>query len=245
MAEEKRVPAHVAIILDGNGRWAKAKGMPRNYGHLQGAKAVEDILVDARDLGIKSLTVYAFSTENWNRDKSEIDYLMGIYERWLDIDLKTALKEEIRIIHLGRKDRLNESLRKKLEEAEEKTKHFTKFYLGVALDYGGRDELLRATQQVLSSKFSRHEVGIRDSEESGKILSESDFEQFLDTKDFPYPDPDLIIRTSGEMRTSGFMSWQSAYSEYMFPPIHLPDFTVDELKKCIDEYNQRQRRFGR
>ncbi|MBP6044865.1 MAG: polyprenyl diphosphate synthase [Microgenomates group bacterium] len=236
---------HIAIIPDGNRRWAKLNGLPTIEGHRRGFEMIQKLAKYLRSINVRILTVWAFSTENWNRDKSEIDYLMGIYERWLDIDLKTALKEEIRIIHLGRKDRLNESLRKKLEEAEEKTKHFTKFYLGVALDYGGRDELLRATQQVLSSKFSRHEVGIRDSEESGKILSESDFEQFLDTKDFPYPDPDLIIRTSGEMRTSGFMSWQSAYSEYMFPPIHLPDFTVDELKKCIDEYNQRQRRFGR
>ena len=236
---------HIAIIPDGNRRWAKLNGLPTIEGHRRGFEMIQKLAKYLRSINVRILTVWAFSTENWNRDKSEIDYLMGIYERWIDIDLKTALKEEIRIIHLGRKDRLNESLRKKLEEAEEKTKHFTKFYLGVALDYGGRDELLRATQQVLSSKFSRHEVGIRDSEESGKILSESDFEQFLDTKDFPYPDPDLIIRTSGEMRTSGFMSWQSAYSEYMFPPIHLPDFTVDELKKCIDEYNQRQRRFGR
>lgn len=236
---------HIAIIPDGNRRWAKLNGLPTIEGHRRGFEMIQKLAKYLRSINVRILTVWAFSTENWNRDKSEIDYLMGIYERWLDIDLKTALKEEIRIIHLGRKDRLNESLRKKLEEAEEKTKHFTKFYLGVALDYGGRDELLRATQQVLSSKFSLHEVGIHDSEESGKILSESDFEQFLDTKDFPYPDPDLIIRTSGEMRTSGFMSWQSAYSEYMFPPIHLPDFTVDELKKCIDEYNQRQRRFGR
>ena len=236
---------HIAIIPDGNRRWAKLNGLPTIEGHRRGFEMIQKLAKYLRSINVRILTVWAFSTEIWNSDKREIDYLMGIYERWLDIDLKTALKEEIRIIHLGRKDRLNESLRKKLEEAEEKTKHFTKFYLGVALDYGGRDELLRATQQVLSSKFSRHEVGIRDSEESGKILSESDFEQFLDTKDFPYPDPDLIIRTSGEMRTSGFMSWQSAYSEYMFPPIHLPDFTVDELKKCIDEYNQRQRRFGR
>ena len=207
------------------------KGLPSIEGHRRGFDMIQNLAKYLRSIDVRILTVWAFSTENWNRDKKEIDYLMGIYERWLDIDLKTALKEEIRIIHLGRKDRLNGSLRKKLEDAEEKTKHFTKFYLGVALDYGGRDELLRATQQVLSSKF--------------KVQSESDFEKFLDTKDFPYPNPDLIIRTSGEQRTSGFMSWQSAYSEYIFPPVHLPDFNVDELKKCIEEYHHRKRRFGR
>lgn len=222
---------HVAIIPDGNRRWAKQKGLPTIEGHRRGFEMIQKLAKYLRSIEVRILTVWAFSTENWTRDKAEVDYLMGIYERWLDIDLKTALKEEIRIIHLGRKDRLKDSLRKKLEEAEEKTKHFTKFYLGVALDYGGRDELLRATQKVLSSQF--------------EVQSEDDIKQFLDTKDFPYPDPDLIIRTSGEQRTSGFMSWQSAYSEYMFPPIHLPDFTVDELKKCIDEYHQRQRRFGK
>lgn len=222
---------HIAIIPDGNRRWAKQKGLPTIEGHRRGFEMIQKLAKYLRSIEVRILTVWAFSTENWTREKAEVDYLMGIYERWLDIDLKTALKEEIRIIHLGRKDRLNESLRKKLEEAEEKTKHFTKFYLGVALDYGGRDELLRATQKVLSSRV--------------EVQSEDDIKQFLDTKDFPHPEPDLIIRTSGEQRTSGFMSWQSAYSEYMFPPIHLPDFTVDELKKCIDEYHQRQRRFGK
>lgn len=222
---------HVAIIPDGNRRWAKQKGLPTIEGHRRGFEMIQKLAKYLRSIEVRILTVWAFSTENWTREKAEVDYLMGIYERWLDIDLKTALKEEIRIIHLGRKDRLKESLRKKLDEAEEKTKHFTKFYLGVALDYGGRDELLRATQKVLNSQFDVH--------------SEDDLKQFLDTKDFPHPDPDLIIRTSGEQRTSGFMSWQSAYSEYMFPPIHLPDFTVEELKKCIEEYQQRQRRFGK
>ncbi len=231
MSNQLKALNHVAIIPDGNRRWAMQKGLPSIEGHRRGFDMIQNLAKYLRSIDVRILTVWAFSTENWNRDKKEIDYLMGIYERWLDIDLKTALKEEIRIIHLGRKDRLNGSLRKKLEDAEEKTKHFTKFYLGVALDYGGRDELLRATQQVLSSKF--------------KVQSESDFEKFLDTKDFPYPNPDLIIRTSGEQRTSGFMSWQSAYSEYIFPPVHLPDFNVDELKKCIEEYHHRKRRFGR
>lgn len=222
---------HVAIIPDGNRRWAKEKGLPTIEGHRKGFETIQKLAKYLRSIGVNTLTVWAFSTENWNRDKKEIDYLMGIYERWLDIDLKTALKEQIRIIHLGRKDRINESLRNKLADAEEKTKHFTKFYLGVALDYGGRDELLRATRKLQVTGY--------------KLQDENDFNRFLDTKDFPYPNPDLIIRTSGEQRTSGFMVWQSAYSEYIFPKVHLPDFSVVELKKCLDEYNHRQRRFGR
>lgn len=222
---------HVAIIPDGNRRWAKEKGLPSIEGHRKGFEMIQKLAKYLRSIDVNTLTVWAFSTENWNRDKKEIDYLMGIYERWLDIDLKTALKEQIRIIHLGRKDRINESLRNKLAEAEEKTKHFTKFHLGVALDYGGRDEVIRATERLQAT--------------GSKIQVENDFNRFLDTKDFPFPNPDLIIRTSGEQRTSGFMIWQSAYSEYIFPKLHLPDFTVDELKKCLDDFNNRQRRFGR
>jgi len=221
---------HVAIIPDGNRRWAQAKGLPTVEGHRKGFEMIQKLAKYLRSIDVKTLTVWAFSTENWSRDKKEVDYLMGIYERWLDIDLKTALKEQIRIIHLGRKDRLKESLRKKLEEAEDKTKHFTKFYLGVALDYGGRDEILRTVKAIHDTRST--------------IDAEKDFDLFLDTKDFPQPNPDLVIRTSGEQRTSGFLIWQSAYSEYIFPKVHLPDFTVEELKKCIDEYRNRQRRFG-
>jgi len=222
---------HVAIIPDGNRRWANGKGLPTFEGHRRGFEILQKIAEFLRKIDVKVLTVWAFSTENWNRDKKEIDYLMNIFEKWLAQNLKVAQKDQIRIIHLGRKDRIKDSLRKKLEEVEVKTEKFSKYYLGIALDYGGRDELLRAVRKVESQK--------------SKVKKEEDFEKFLDTKDFPYPNPDLIIRTSGEQRSSGFMIWQSAYSEYIFPKVHLPDFTVDELKKCLEEYNNRQRRFGR
>ncbi len=222
---------HVAIIPDGNRRWAKEKGLPTFEGHRKGFEVLRKIADYLRKINVKVLTVWAFSTENWNRDAKEVAYLMDIFEKWLDQNLKTAQKDQIRIIHLGRKDRIKESLRKKLEEVEEKTKHFSKYYLGIALDYGGRDEIRRSVKSIHDSRSTIHD--------------EVDFEQFLDTKDFPYPNPDLVIRTSGEHRTSGFMIWQSAYSEYIFPKVHLPDFTVNELKKCLQEYNSRDRRFGR
>lgn len=230
---------HVAIIPDGNRRWAKEKGLPTFEGHRRGFEVLQKIADYLRKINVKVLTVWAFSTENWNRDAKEVTYLMDIYEKWLDQNLKTAQKDQIRIIHLGRKDRIKDSLRKKLEEVEDKTKQFSKYYLGIALDYGGRDEIVRAVRrlQVTHSTSS----GLAGS----RLQEELEFEKFLDTKDFPHPNPDLIIRTSGEHRTSGFLPWQSAYSEYIFPQVHLPDFTVDELKKCLEEYNNRQRRFGR
>lgn len=231
MKNQTKELIHVAIIPDGNRRWAKKKGLPTLEGHRKGFEMIKKLAEYLRKINVKILTVWAFSTENWSRDKKEIEYLMNIYEQWLDHNLKTALKEEIRIVHLGRKDRIKESLRKKLEEVEGKTRHFTKYYFGIAIDYGGRDELLRATNKIRNLKF--------------EIRSEGDFEKFLDTKDFPQPNPDLIIRTSGEQRTSGFMIWQAAYSEYIFHPKYLPDFSVEELKKCIEEYFQRQRRFGK
>lgn len=239
MSDQTHRLNHVAIIPDGNRRWAKQKGLPTFEGHRRGFDILRKLADYLRKINVQVLTVWAFSTENWNRDPKEVEYLMGIYEKWLDQNLKVAQKEQIRIIHLGRKDRIRESLRDKLEEVEEKTKHFTKYYLGIALDYGGRDELLRATKKLqamdsASSPQTRY-----------KLQNEDDLNHFLDTKDFPYPNPDLIIRTSGEQRTSGFMIWQSAYSEYIFHPKYLPDFTVDELKKSLEDFQNRKRRFGK
>ncbi len=221
---------HVAIIPDGNRRWARSKGLPTFEGHRRGFERLRKLAEYLRKINVQTLTVWAFSTENWNRDKTEVDYLMNIYEKWLEENLKTALKDKIRMIHLGRKDRVKASLRRKLEEVEEKTKHFDRFYLGIAIDYGGRDEILRATQKIRGSKT--------------ELNNETDMNQFLDTEDFPHPAPDLVIRTSGELRTSGFLTWQAAYSEYIFHPKNLPDFSVDDLKICLDEYENRLRRFG-
>lgn len=230
MDQSSNPPRHVAIIPDGNRRWAKGRGLPTFEGHRKGFTALEKIATYLRKQGVHTLTVWAFSTENWSRDTKEIAYLMEIYESWLRSNLKTALKDHIRIVHLGRKDRIPQSLRETLIEVEQKTQDFSTYYLAIALDYGGRDEILRAIQHVCAS-------GI-------ESVTEDAFAKHLDTNHLPYPDPDLIIRTSGEQRTSGFLSWQSAYSEYIFLPKHLPDVSTDDIRACLDEYQRRQRRYG-
>jgi len=226
------LPKHIAIIPDGNRRWAKEKGLPTFEGHKKGFNQAIEIGKKARELGIKVLTLWAFSSENWKRTKEEISYLMDLYYQMIEINIQNALKEKIRIIHLGRKDRISNKLRLKIMEAEEKTKNFDKYYLAIALDYGGRDEIIRTINKINQSKTSI------------KNFSEEKINQFLDTKDLPYPFPDLVIRTSGEIRTSGFMIWQAAYSEWIFYPKYFPDFTLFDLEKCIEEYKKRKRRFG-
>ena len=221
------IPKHVAIIPDGNRRWAKAKGLPTFEGHRRGFDVISKIATKAREIGVKVFTVWAFSTENWNRSENEVNYLMDIYEKWIDENLKTAIKDKIRIIHLGRKDRIRKSLLKKLSNAESKTKEFNKSYLCIALDYGGRDEIVRAFKNI-----------------KDKNVKIEDLEKYLDTKILPYPNPDLIIRTSGQFRTSGFMTWQSAYSEYIVVEKTLPDFKVVDFLDCIERYKKRNRRFG-
>ena len=213
---------HVAIIPDGNRRWAKEKGKNTYEGHKKGFEQLIKITKKARSLGIKVFTVWAFSTENWKRTKEEVDYLMKLYEVMLDRYLKDALKDKVRIIHLGRKDRINYTLQNKIANIEEKTKKFDKNYLCIALDYGGRDEIDRAVSK-------------------GK----NDFIQHLDTKDLPFPDPDLIIRTGGEQRLSGFMLWQSQYSELVFEKKYLPDYSEEDFGNTIKEFSERQRRFGK
>ena len=227
------IPTHVAVILDGNRRWAREKRLPTFEGHRRGFEKTVEIGKKARELGIKILTLWGFSTENWDRSKEEINYLMNLYETWIERNLKVAIKEQLRLIHLGRKDRLKESLRKKIITAEEKTKKFSKYYLCIGLDYGGRDEVLRAAQQSQNSNVKCQN------------LKEEMLEHYLDTKDLPQQDVDLIIRTGGEQRMSGFMMWQGAYAEYIFVDKYLPDFTPDDFEKCIEEYSKRQRRFGR
>lgn len=227
------IPNHVAIILDGNRRWAKEHGLPAFEGHRRGLDNLIEVGKKARKMGIKTLTYWGFSTENWSRSQKEVNYLMKLYEVAIDKNLEMALKEKIKIIHLGRKDRLHKILVKKIIYAEEKTKIFTKHNLCIALDYGGRDEVLRAAQQAQMSDVKCQN------------LTEKIFEHFLDTKNLPQQDVDLIIRTSGEQRMSGFMMWQGAYAEYIFVKKYFPDFTPDDFKKCIKEYNLRNRRFGR
>ncbi len=223
---------HLAIIPDGNRRWAKKKGLPTFYGHKKGSERFIELSKKSRDLGIKVLSFWAFSTENWQRDSKEISYLMDLFEQLIDKNLKIALKEEIRIVHLGRKDRLKNELRERVIKVEEQTKKFNRYYLAIALDYGGHDEILRAVKKIIDQNISSTD------------LNADTFSNFLDTKDLPYPYPDLIIRTSGEIRTSGFMIWQSAYSEWIFSPKYFPDFTSIDLENCIKEYFKRERRFG-
>jgi len=228
------LPKHIAIIPDGNRRWARQQGLPTFEGHRRGFQRAIEIVKAARKIGIKYLTFWGFSTENWSRSEDEVNFLMSLFTQMIDQFLKDAFKEKIKIIHLGRKDRFNQELKNKIIESEEKTKHFEHYHLMIALDYGGRDEILRAIKKIYKMNLDQLQID---------NLAEEDFKKFLDTNNIP--DPDLIIRTSGEIRTSGFMIWQAAYSEWIFYDKFFPEFTDDDLINCIDEYQKRQRRFGR
>ena len=229
------VPQHIAIILDGNGRWAKAKGMPRNYGHAQGSKNVEKICEEAWRMGIKYLTVYAFSTENWSRPENEVAALMKLLRNYMKTCLKTAAKNERKSRVIGDIEPLDDDIKSRIRELEAATTDNGGLNFTIALNYGSRDELTRAAQKMA-----------KDCAE-GKIkaeeIDESVFETYLDTHGIP--DPDMMIRTSGEQRLSNYLLWQLAYSEFYFTDVPWPDFTKEELVKAIEEYNHRHRRFGK
>ena len=241
------MPNHVAIIPDGNRRWAESKGLPNLEGHRRGFNAANADIKKSREMGIFAMTLWAFSTENWNRSKEEIDYLMKLFENNIDSNLKEAKKVGSRIVHLGRKDRIPESLKNKIIKAEEETKHLDKHVLNIALDYGGHDELLRAMKKM-HQDIAENKISIDDiNNVVGKYKDKYPyylFKNYLDTADQPHPYPDLIIRTSGEMRLSGFLSWQCAYSELYFTNLHMPDLTPQEFEKAVLSYSQRTRRFG-
>lgn len=228
------VPNHVAIILDGNGRWAKAKGMPRNYGHVQGAKTVEKICEEAYNMGIKHLTVYAFSTENWSRPKDEVDQLMKLLRNYMKTCKETAKKNHMVVKVIGDKSRLAEDLQVSINELEEASKDNDGLHFQVAINYGSQDEMLRAVNRICADK----EKGII----TGEVTKEI-FENYLDTNGIPAPD--LLIRTSGEQRLSNFLLWQLAYAEFYFTDVHWPDFSKEELMKAVESYNGRTRRFGK
>lgn len=232
--EHLNVPQHVAIILDGNGRWAKKKHLPRNMGHAQGSKTVERIIEDAYDLGIKYLTVYAFSTENWKRPKDEVDALMKLLRDYLKNCIKRANKNNMKVRVIGDVSRLDEDLQKRIAELKEASKDNTGINFTIALNYGSRDEMVRAMKHMA------------DDLQSGKLqkedITEEFFNSYLDTKELP--DPDLLIRTSGEQRLSNYLLWQLAYTEFYFTDIYWPDFNKEELEKAIRKYNDRDRRFG-
>ena len=230
-----KIPKHVAIILDGNGRWAKSKGMPRHYGHTVGAKNVETVCQAADELGIEYLTLYAFSTENWNRPDSEVAALMKLLESYLKNCIRTANKNNMRVRVIGELSRLSESFQKKIQELEEVSAANTGLNLTIAINYGSRDEMLRGMRKMYAD--------LRDGKLQENEIDETHFEAYLDTKDIP--DPDLLIRTGGEIRLSNYMLWQCAYSELYFCDTFWPDFDNEELYKAICEYQQRERRFGK
>ena len=234
--EEKdmNVPQHVAIILDGNGRWAKSKGMPRNYGHAQGSKNVERICDDAYKMGIKYLTVYAFSTENWSRPKGEVDALMTLLRNYMKTCLNTAKKNRMKVRVIGDKTGLDPDIQTRIRELEEASKDNDGLNFTIAINYGSRDEIARAVRHISEDVAA------------GKLdptsVTEETISNYLDTAGIP--DPDLLIRTSGELRLSNFLMWQLAYTEFYFTNTPWPDFTKEELAEAIEKYNSRDRRYG-
>lgn len=234
MLEHLNIPNHVAIILDGNGRWAKGKGMPRNYGHVQGAKTVETICEEAYKMGIQYLTVYAFSTENWKRPKDEVDALMKLLRNYLKTCLKTAEKNRMCVRILGDKTGLDSDIQVRIAELEDATKNNDGLHFQIALNYGSRDEIVRAVKKA-SALLSQGKLKEED-------ITEELFGTMLDTCGLP--DPDLLIRTCGELRLSNFLLWQLAYTEFYITSVPWPDFSKEELIKAIEAYNERDRRYG-
>ena len=228
-----RVPNHIAIILDGNGRWAKKRGMPRSFGHVKGCENLEDICEVAKELGVKYLTVYAFSTENWKRSKEEVDGLMKLFRNYLKKCIKISQKNNMRVKVIGDITAFDSDIQESIENLEDFSKDFTDVNFQIALNYGSRDEITRAVNRMLEDQ------------KAGKLetpVSEDTISGYLDTAGLP--DPDLMIRTSGELRLSNYLLWQLAYSEFYFTDVPWPDFKKEELVKAIEKYNERDRRYG-
>lgn len=228
------LPKHIGIIMDGNGRWAKKRGLPRSAGHRMGAKVLEKITRDAGHLGIKYLTVYAFSTENWKRPPEEVDALMKLLTEYLDNYKRLIGDDDIRIRIIGSPDGLSDEIKQKIHTVEENTKNNSAITLNIALNYGGRDEIVCAVKKI-AAKVADGSINPDDIDD--KLLSENMYTYYM-------PDPDFIIRPSGEMRLSNFLLWQSAYSEFWYSDINWPDFTRDDLIRAIVDYQKRNRRFG-
>jgi undecaprenyl diphosphate synthase len=227
----ERVPTHVAIIMDGNGRWASKRGLPRLAGHHAGTENLRRIIRASVEFGVKFLTIYAFSTENWNRPREEVSGLMRILEDVIDKELKELNEEGVQIRHLGRLDQLAPQLQRKLVHAVESTKHNSRLILNVAFNYGGRDEVVQAVQHMIRDEIPAEDI-------TPELLS-----RYLYTAGVP--DPDLIIRTSGELRISNFLIWQAAYSEWYVTSTYWPDFGKEEFRKALTEYGRRERRYGK
>lgn len=234
MSEQKRIPQHIAIIMDGNGRWAEQHGKERYEGHIAGVEPVRTSLRRAAQLGVKYLTLYAFSTENWGRPQPEVDALMELFCKCIVGELPNFLKEGVRFRAIGERSRFPEQVRDNLDRAEKETAHCERITLIVALNYSSRDEITRAVQQI-AARVSRGEL--RPEEITQQTVGSS-----LDTAGIP--DPDLVIRTSGECRLSNFLLWQSSYAELWFPEVLWPDFTARDFDRALEEYARRDRRFG-
>jgi len=227
-------PRHVAIIMDGNGRWAQARGRPRLFGHHAGARRVRDIVSACPELGVDYLTIFAFSTENWKRTQTEVSGLMALFRRYIIKEMQEFVKENVRVRFIGDRGRLDRSLQDLMDEAETMTSHCTRLNLTVALNYGGRDEVARATRRLAQD--------VAQGRLDPDAVDEETLPKYLDT--CVLPDPDLVIRTSGEARISNFLLWQSAYSEYEFVDTLWPDFTKDIFTDVLRNYGARERRFG-
>ena len=227
----KTTPQHVAIIMDGNGRWAKKRGLPRLAGHKAGTENLRRIIRACVEFGVQYLTIYAFSTENWGRPRDEVDGLMRIVEDVIEKELNELDEQGVQLRHLGKLDQLAPNLQRKVLAAVDRTQHNTRLVLNIAFNYGGRDEIIHAIRQILLA-------GIKPDDVSPELVS-----HYLYTAGIP--DPDLIIRTSGELRISNFLIWQGAYSEWYVTPTYWPDFGKDELRKALDEFAKRDRRYGK
>jgi undecaprenyl diphosphate synthase len=227
----ENIPQHIAIILDGNRRWAKEKGLPTLVGHKQGAEQIRVILPHAQKLGVKVITVYAFSTENWNRAQEEVGYLMDLFNNFFDNDIAEMHENGVRFVHLGSRENLSPKLLKKIDDTITLTANNDKMVFCMGLNYGGRDEITRAFKKIVEKNTAADKI-------TPELISTN-----LDTAGLP--DPDLIIRTSGEQRLSGFLPWQGTYSELYFTDTYWPDFNEAELDKAIAEFTRRKRRFGK
>ncbi len=232
--EENNIPTHVAIIMDGNRRWARKRNIDYRLGHKEGAKTLEKIVRYAKKVGIKYITVYAFSTENWKRTSEEVSALMLLLKTYLDDYGKRADTENIKVKVLGDISALTSGLQKSIKKCEERTKDNDGIYFSICINYGGRDEIVHAVKKI-AQDVKDGKIGIDD-------INEKLMNNYLYTKEIP--DPDLIIRTSGELRTSGFLTWQSVYSEYLFMDKYWPDFSEDDIDFAIKEYQKRNRKFG-
>ena len=226
----QKIPTHLAIIMDGNGRWALEKGLPRLAGHRAGTENLREVIEACAEFGIQYLTIYAFSTENWNRPPEEIQGLMKIFRMMLDRELNNLHEDGVQLRHIGRLDKIDQELRDKVKEAIQLTKDNKTLILNIAFNYGGRDEILHAVKQLMEDGHKAED------------LDEDLFAKYLYTADSP--DPDLIIRTSGEYRCSNFLIWQAAYSEWYFTSTYWPDFGREELHQALTVYDQRERRYG-